>query len=264
MSVNAQTMTYGTENALPKVVGVQGEANYTLYYYTDTETRDDAKPLTSTASLPAGTYHVYAVVDGTENYESKTTAPVTLTVEPAVQSAPPAPTLKSRTKHEIVLNTLPDNAESGNAVQYSIDGGKTWQDSPRFENLSTETSYTFSARYKGSGNYKASDQNTAAISTVSRSGIAYGTVHIYAGEHGSAIPSGSLMVRGGDDMTINFTPDAGYEVADVVINHRSVGAVSAYTVKNVNGNVNVEVTFVKTGNAVVDTDAGTNNPATGA
>ena len=90
----------------------------------------------------------------------------------------------------------------------------------------------------------------------------YYVVHTYVGAGGTVEPDGSVMVRSGSDRTFTITPDAGYEVADVVVNHKSLGAVTSYTFKNIDANQNLEVTFVKTGTAVTTGTAA--NPATGA
>ncbi len=91
----------------------------------------------------------------------------------------------------------------------------------------------------------------------------YRLIHTYIEGQGTVDPSGTVMVRDGGDKTLTFTPAAGYEIADVVVNHKSVGAVSEYVLKGIDTDTSVEVTFVKTGSAVVGTTA-TANPSTGA
>ena len=76
-------------------------------------------------------------------------------------------------------------------------------------------------------------------------------------------PSGIVMVRDDSDKTFILAPAAGYEVGDVVVNHKSLGAVTSFTVKDIDTDTSVEVTFVPSGNAVVGTTADIKNPATG-
>ena len=52
-----------------------------------------------------------------------------------------APKMESNTATSITLVTV-------TGAEYSIDGGKTWQDSPVFEGLTPDTAYTFVQRYK--------------------------------------------------------------------------------------------------------------------
>lgn len=70
---------------------------------------------------------------------------------------PPVPAEKSKTSTSITLETLPNNPATGAKVQYSKDGGKTWQDSPTFTGLSPNRDYTFVTRYGETENYNASE-----------------------------------------------------------------------------------------------------------
>jgi predicted ester cyclase len=50
-------------------------------------------------------------------------------------------------------------------------------------------------------------------------------------------------VNEGSNQTFTFTPDAGYRVADVVVDGTSVGAVGSYTFNNVTANHTISVSF---------------------
>ena len=80
------------------------------------------------------------------------------------------------------------------------------------------------------------------------------TITAEAGEGGSISPSGKVRVDRGDDKTFRITPDDGYEIADVLVDGESVGAVSSYTFENVRANHTIEVVFERTGPAVADPD----------
>ena len=80
------------------------------------------------------------------------------------------------------------------------------------------------------------------------------TITAEAGEGGSISPSGKVRVDRGDDQTFRITPDDGYEIADVLVDGESVGAVSSYTFENVRANHTIEVVFERTGSAVADPD----------
>lgn len=69
------------------------------------------------------------------------------------------------------------------------------------------------------------------------------TITAEAGEGGSISPDGRVRVDRGDDQTFRITPDDGYEIADVLVDGESVGAVSSYTFENVRANHTIEVVF---------------------
>ena len=80
------------------------------------------------------------------------------------------------------------------------------------------------------------------------------TITAEAGDGGSISPSGKVRVTRGSDKTFRITPDDGYEIADVLVDGESVGAVSSYTFENVRANHTIEVVFERTGSAVADPD----------
>ncbi|GAB4365163.1 MAG: hypothetical protein Kow0042_04240 [Calditrichia bacterium] len=69
------------------------------------------------------------------------------------------------------------------------------------------------------------------------------TLTASTGANGSISPSGAVVVFQGDDQTFTMTPIAGYEVADVLVDGVSVGAVSNYTFTNVTADHTIHATF---------------------
>lgn len=69
------------------------------------------------------------------------------------------------------------------------------------------------------------------------------TVTATAGSGGTIDPSGEVEVECGSDITFTITPDAEYEIADVLVDGVSVGAVSTYTFENVTEAHTIEATF---------------------
>lgn len=59
------------------------------------------------------------------------------------------------------------------------------------------------------------------------------TIRAVSGGHGMLTPSGDVSVSHGGNQVFNITPDTGYYVLDVVVDGRSVGAVSSYTFTSV-------------------------------
>jgi len=64
-----------------------------------------------------------------------------------------------------------------------------------------------------------------------------------SGPNGSISPDGVVEVDLGFDRTFTMTPISGYQVADVLVDGVSVGAVSSYTFNAVNTNHTISVTF---------------------
>ncbi|MFQ9816482.1 MAG: InlB B-repeat-containing protein [Oscillospiraceae bacterium] len=60
-------------------------------------------------------------------------------------------------------------------------------------------------------------------------GTARYTIEASAGHGGGISPDGRVRVSRGSDKTFRITPDAGYEIADVLVDGESVGAVEHVT-----------------------------------
>lgn len=69
------------------------------------------------------------------------------------------------------------------------------------------------------------------------------TISASAGSGGSISPSGDVEVNHNDDVTFTITPDSDYEIADVLVDGVSVGAVSTYKFENVICNHTISATF---------------------
>jgi phosphodiesterase/alkaline phosphatase D-like protein len=69
------------------------------------------------------------------------------------------------------------------------------------------------------------------------------TIKADAGEHGGISPYHDVLVADNGDQTFTITPDSGYQVADVLVDHVSVGAVPSYTFENVTEDHTIEATF---------------------
>ena len=85
--------------------------------------------------------------------------------EKASYQIPPLPPMEeAKTGNSITLVTIPVNS-NGARVQYSMNGGVSWQYSPIFTGLTPNTSYSFVARYDAVGNKKASESSKAQTIT---------------------------------------------------------------------------------------------------
>ena len=66
-----------------------------------------------------------------------------------------------------------------------------------------------------------------------------------ADEHGKIAPTGDVAVPKGESKTFTITPDSGYHIKDVLVDGKSVGAVSTYTFENVMDNHTIHATFAR-------------------
>lgn len=69
------------------------------------------------------------------------------------------------------------------------------------------------------------------------------TITATAGPNGSITPSGIITVAQGQTQIFTITPNAGYHIADVVVDGTSVGAVSAHTFADITSNHTIHATF---------------------
>lgn len=205
------------------------------------------------SGLDAGKYEATITVTYQGDTEYKTTAQVSFTVTPAEQAAPnKAPELDKANTSSITLKAVEPNG-NGAKAEYSRDGGASWQTSPIFEGLSSGIKYSFVVRYGATadGNYAPSPVSPVAEYSTQSSGGGGGTSYDYftitasAGAGGSISPSGSFSVREGRDKTFTITPDSGYRISDVLVDGKSVGAVSSYTFDNVQKRHTIEAVFAK-------------------
>jgi len=69
------------------------------------------------------------------------------------------------------------------------------------------------------------------------------TITTTAGTGGRISPSGSVAVAHGASQTVTVTPDAGYQIADVMVDGASIGAQATYTLANVTTPHRIDATF---------------------
>jgi len=158
-------------------------------------------------------------------------------------------------------------------VEVSTDGGQTWTPIWNFqETYHGETTQTVagSAEIKVPAEYNVdgvqfafhyvhpNDENAGqlAIDNVKLMAVETGeaaqkyTITATAGEGGSITPNGDVSVKEGASQTFAITADNGYEIADVLVDGNSVGAVETYTFDEVKANHTITVSFNKTATGV--------------
>lgn len=78
------------------------------------------------------------------------------------------------------------------------------------------------------------------------------TIKASAGNGGIISPSGNVSVKRDEDQSFHINPINGYRISDVIVDGKSVGAVSTYTFDSVKANHTIEVKFTKLNSIVAD------------
>jgi Tfp pilus tip-associated adhesin PilY1 len=107
--------------------------------------------------------------------------------------------------------------------------------------------------------WQPSDAFLAAIAAVFRcQSTDEFNIEAIANLNGSISPSGSVTVPDGGSKTFAINPDVGYQIADVVVDGSSQGALSSYTFNNVKADHAIEAYFAASDLYVITTDPGSN------
>lgn len=203
------------------------------------------------AATAVDTYTVWYKVQGDDTHKDIEPQTITAAIKKGLQAAPAAPKLESKTADSVTLQAIPP-AAGGGAVEYSRDGGASWQSSPVFDGLTPNTAYSFVARYAETESYQASAPSEALQVTTNAGSSSGGHKPIEyqilasAGVGGSISPDGNVSIAEGGSKTFTITPDAGYAVADVLVDGKSVGAARSYTFENIDASHTIEASFKKT------------------
>ena len=179
---------------------------------------------------------VITVTVTASNCDGSVTSNPTAAVTKATQSAPDAPELLSKTATSITLVTI-------TGCEYSMNGN-TWQELTTFYGLSSNTSYSFTARKKETATHLTSEPSGAAIFTTE---ILYHTITASViGSNGDITPSGAVEVANGEDQTFTIIPAESYRILLVLVDgiaKPDAVASGTYTFENVTANHTIEAIF---------------------
>ncbi|WP_337528605.1 S-layer homology domain-containing protein [Anaerotignum faecicola] len=131
------------------------------------------------------------------------------------------------------LPKLPTATHSG---RYSFDGWYTAASGGTM--ITTDTEFHENTTVYAHWTYTGSSGGSS-------SGRTYHTIKASSDSNGSISPSERVSVRHGRDQSFTITPDKGYEIAKVLVDGKSVGAVESYTFKSVTKNHTIEAIFMK-------------------
>ena len=135
-----------------------------------------------------------------------------------------------------VNQKLPQLPKATHSGRYSFDGWYTAASGGTM--ITTDTEFHKNDTVYAHWTYTGSSGSSS-------SGRTYHTIKASSDSNGSISPSERVSVRHGRDQSFTITPDKGYEIAKVLVDGKSVGAVESYTFKNVTKNHTIEAIFMK-------------------
>ena len=239
--VYGQTLQLGTSGG-----SGTGAVTYTVTEVDGKATIDANGVLTP---VQVGTVTVTAAKAGDDAYNDVTSAAVTITITKATPTGEPKYT-------EITTSgkTLADAALTLDGSTLKPNTGTLEWVNDKGNALPGDTKVEANTSYKW--RFTPADANyttlTGSIELYHKSSsggggwyYTYHTIKATAGANGSISPSGWTSVREGWDQTFTITPDKGYAVAKVLVDGKSVGAVTSYTFKNVTKDHTIEAVFMK-------------------
>jgi len=178
--------------------------------------------------------------------ESVTSDPTELVIK-AIQIAPNAPTLLSKTQSIITLNEI-------EGCEYRIDGNE-WQLLNVFSGLSPDTEYGFEARKFETNTHFHSEPSSPPTKIITEPLNTYIiTASVNDPSLGTITPEGETTVEEGGSLTYTITPFDNNEIIDVLVNWVRQGVITNYTFENVQSDGAIEAIFGTVG--IYETELG--------
>ena len=146
-----------------------------------------------------------------------------------------------------VQRGISETVEAATITGYTVSGEATKTASGEVSANPADYTITFTYTKNNTSGGGSSGGGGGGSSTVS----SY-TIKASAGNGGIISPSGNVSVKRGDDQTFSINPINGYRISDVIVDGKSVGAVSTYTFDSVKANHTIQVKFVKYNSIVAD------------
>ncbi len=227
------TSGYGT-----KSLTLSAPGGGTIYYTTDGSTpTTSSQKYTGALTFSQGTTVKAIAVSG--NYNKHRTMTYKVTIPPV---ATPTGSVTSGLSSG---NTVASGAKitlstttSGAALYYTIDGSTPTTSSTKYVSPITITKDT-TIKVIGVA-YGCTPSSVATLTY--KLGQSY-TITASAGTGGSISPSGSKQLFQGGSQSYTITAGSGYQIADVKVDGKSVGAVSSYSFTGLSGNHTIAASF---------------------
>lgn len=139
-----------------------------------------------------------------------------------------------------------DSVTAPEITGYTISGSNSKTVTGKAGDTYTVT-FIYTKNSTGGGSSSGGGGGGGSSSTVSSYNI-----KASAGNGGIISPSGNVSVKRGEDQSFHINPINGYRISDVIVDGKSVGAVSTYTFDSVKANHTIQVKFVKYNSIVAD------------
>lgn len=146
-----------------------------------------------------------------------------------------------------VQRGISETVEAATITGYTVSGEATKTASGEVSANLANYTITFTYTKNNTSGGGSSGGGGGGSSTVS----SY-TIKASAGNGGIISPSGNVTVARGKDQSFTINPINGYRISDVIVDGKSVGAVSTYTFDSVKANHTIQVKFVKYNSIVAD------------
>ena len=184
-----------------------------------TQTVDHGADGTAVTAVPDPHYHFTAWSDGS-TANPRTDTAVAADFDVTATFAIDEVTLAVTTSGSGTVARVPDQAlyAWGSAVTMTATAADGWQ----FAGWSGDASGTTNPMTVTMAGSRAV---TATFTPITH------TIIATAGVHGAIDPSGAVQVAHGDNQLFTITPDAGYDIVDVVVDDVSQGAIGEYTLR---------------------------------
>lgn len=134
---------------------------------------------------------------------------------------------------------------------YTVSGGEATKTASG-EVSANLADYTITFNYTKNSTGGGSSSGGGGGGGGSSSTVSSYTIKASAGNGGNISPSGNVTVKRGEDQSFHINPINGYRISDVIVDGKSVGAVSTYTFDSVKANHTIQVKFVKHNSIVAD------------
>ena len=150
-----------------------------------------------------------------------------------------------------VQRGIPETVEAATITGYTVNGEATKTASGEVSANLADYTITFNYTKNSTGGGSSSGGGGGGGGSSSSTVSSY-TIKASAGNGGNISPSGNVTVKRGEDQSFHINPINGYRISDVIVDGKSVGAVSTYTFDSVKANHTIQVKFVKYNSIVAD------------
>jgi len=135
------------------------------------------------------------------------------------------------------------NADSGSVAGYKVSYGQASGNYTSSADAGTATSYTIPSLAGPTGYITVQAYNSSNVYSAYAPELVVEQITASAGSGGSISPTGTFFKAYNESQAFTITPSTGYTVSSVLVDGVSVGAVTSYTLSNIEASHTVSATF---------------------